>query len=125
MHQGLVNVGNTCSINTLIQCLGHCPTFLDTILNRSIIATKRPNHEFSIYDELKEVFVYLWVKNHTIIPQRFISAFYESIGDSYVRGDQFDLTEMWMLLLNNIIEETHLSTHRSMHQDVIDRKSVV
>lgn len=127
MHQGLVNVGNTCSINTLIQCMGHCPTFLDTILNHAIIANKRPNHTFSIYDELKEVFECLWVKNHTIIPRRFINAFYESIGDSYVRGDQFDLTEMWMLLLNNIIEETHLSTHRSVHQDVIeyDNKALV
>lgn len=116
MLKGLSNVGNTCSINTLIQCIGHCPTFLEFILNTDIKVTKIDNRKYAVYIELKEILKHLWVDNHSMIPRRFIEAFYESIGDSYKFGEQLDFTEMWMLLLDNIIRETHTDTHISNYQ---------
>lgn len=107
MLQGLANSGNTCSINTMIQCLGHCPAFLDLLLKKEITYKKKENHHYSIYEELKRILKELWIDNHSLLPKRFLKAFYESIGNMYQPGEQFDFTEMWMLLLNNIIEETH------------------
>ncbi len=107
MLQGLANSGNTCSINTMIQCLGHCPAFLDLLLKKEITYKKKENHHYSIYEELKRILKELWIDNHSLLPKRFLKAFYESIGNMYQPGEQFDFTEMWMLLLNNLIEETH------------------
>lgn len=107
MLKGLANVGNTCSINTLVQCIGHCPLLLDFILNRELIITKCNDRNFAVYEELKTVLKILWCENNSIIPRRFIQAFYESIGSRYEIGEQFDFTEMWTLLLDNIIHETH------------------
>jgi ubiquitin carboxyl-terminal hydrolase 8 len=128
MFKGLANIGNTCSINTLVQCIGHCPSFLEFILKTDIQVTKIDNRKYSVYIELKEILKHLWVDDTSMIPRRFIEAFYESIGDSYTIGEQFDFTEMWMLLLNNIIHETHSDTHVSKYQicksesDILQKK---
>lgn len=114
MLQGLANTGNTCSINTLIQCLGHCPAFLDLILNKEYTISKKPHAQFSICEELKLILKQMWVDNHSLVPARFLKAFYESIGDLYNPGEQFDFTEMWMLLLNNLLEETHQKDYKSI-----------
>jgi ubiquitin C-terminal hydrolase len=68
----------------------------------------------------------LWVDNTSIIPRRFIEAFYESIGSGYQIGEQFDFTEMWMLLLDNIIHETHdenfIADYQTETQCVMQKK---
>lgn len=118
MYQGLANVGNTCSINTLIQCIGHCPSFRNHILTAKNTINKTGDRHYSIYEELKCVFTHLWINDNSIVPKRFISAFYESIGDSYTIGEQLDFTEMWMLLLDNLIAETHDADFKANHQHV-------
>jgi ubiquitin carboxyl-terminal hydrolase 8 len=133
MLKGLANVGNTCSINTLVQCIGHCPRFLDCVLNNEFTITKRDNRSYIVYEELKAILKMLWVDNTSIIPRRFIEAFYESIGSGYQIGEQFDFTEMWMLLLDNIIHETHnenfiadyqTETHCVMQKKVLDSLNI-
>lgn len=113
MLQGLANVGNTCSINTLIQCLGHCPAFLELILKIDHTYKKKENAKFSIYEELKLILKQMWVEHHSLVPIRFLKAFYESIGDLYQPGEQFDFTEMWMLLINNFLEELNCPNYKS------------
>lgn len=116
MLQGLANLGNTCSINTLIQCLGHCPSLLEFMLHTEIPIHKKEQRRYSIYQELKQIFHQMWVEHHSLAPHRFLKAFYESLGDMYAPGEQFDFTEMWMLLLHNLIEETHSPNYVSNHQ---------
>jgi ubiquitin C-terminal hydrolase len=123
MFKGLANIGNTCSINTLIQCIGHCPLFLEFTLQTDIQVTKLNSRNYAVYDELKEILKHMWIDNHSLVPRRFIEAFYESIGDSYSLGEQLDFTEMWMLLLNNIIHETHSNTHIPNYQISVNYKS--
>ena len=118
MYQGLANVGNTCSINTLVQCLGHCPIFLDYILEQSISVHKRNQQTFCMYDELKELLRQMWKENNSLVPQRFLKALYESLGELYIPGEQFDFTEIWMQLLNILIEETHSLEHKAIHQTI-------
>jgi ubiquitin carboxyl-terminal hydrolase 8 len=80
------------------------------VLHKDIYCTKKKDHKYAIYEELKEIFAELWLKNHSLIPAKFMKAFYESLGDLYTPGEQFDFTEMWMVLLNNLLEETHTPT---------------
>lgn len=118
MYQGLANTGNTCSINTLVQCIGHCPLLREFLLETSIPVQKKETQKYSIYEELKELLRQMWKEHNSLVPQRFLAAFYESIGEAYSPGDQFDFTEMWMLLLQNLLEETHQPKYLSPHQQV-------
>jgi ubiquitin C-terminal hydrolase len=113
MLQGLANVGNTCSINTLIQCLGHCPAFLELILKTDHAYKKKDNATYSMYEELKLILKQMWIEHHSLVPIRFLKAFYESIGNLYQPGEQFDFTEMWMLLISNFLEELNNTNYQS------------
>lgn len=104
---GLANVGNTCSINTLVQCLGYCDTFRNELLN-NIHFCKKKDKKFSIGDEFKMIIKQLWVDNHSLVPIRFIHALQETIGSNFKVGrEEMDITEVFMIVLDNMIEESH------------------
>lgn len=115
MKQGLANLGNTCSINTLIQCLGHCDRFRNIILENDFEIKQKDNNEFSIYKELKLIFKQLWIDKHSLSPKRFVKALLETLGNDFSYGDQFDLTEILMIMVNNMTEETHDEQFKSKH----------
>ena len=116
MKQGLANLGNTCSINTLIQCLGHCDNFRNFVLQNDLNSIKKKDNKYSIYNELKLILQQLWIDKNSLAPRRFVKAFFESLGDGYLYGEQFDLTEILIILINNITEETHNKDFKSDHQ---------
>lgn len=91
----------------MIQCLGYCPSFRQLILEGDIHFKTIGKRKFSLFQELRLLFQQLWVDKQSIAPVRFLKAYYESLGDLYQPGEQFDFTEMWMLTLNNLMEETH------------------
>lgn len=110
MHSGgLANIGNTCSINTLLQCLAHCGYFSDYVINASINTITIKDSKYILYNEIQSIFKLLIIEKKNIIPRRFIRAFHESIGDSYTVGEELDFTEMWMLMLDRIVDETNKS----------------
>lgn len=105
--RGLANLGNTCSINTLIQCLGHCVEFRNMLLTTSIFH-KKTNRIFSIGEELTLIWKQLWIDHNHLSPSRFLKALQEVLGDYYQVGrEQLDFTEVWMLLIQNLLEESH------------------
>ena len=118
MSKGLANLGNTCSINTLIQCLGHCDTLRNALLNHSWFH-KKDTHTFSLGEELTLLWKQLWVDQHHLRPIRFLKALQEHLGDSYAIGsEQMDLTEVWMVMVQSLLEESHDPTFSSMfHQE--------
>jgi ubiquitin C-terminal hydrolase len=108
MLQGLANMGNTCSINTMIQCLGHCDLFREFILNNQSIFKKREKHNYSIGEELHMIFKQMWLDKNSLMPIRFLKALQETLGDMCRIGDeQMDFTEVWIFLLQNLLEESH------------------
>lgn len=108
MLQGLANMGNTCSINTMIQCLGHCKSFREMILHNNTMFKKKDGREYSIGEELGTIFKQLWIDKHSLLPARFLKALQETLGSSFKIGhEQMDFTEVWMLLMANLLEESH------------------
>lgn len=104
-------MGNTCSINTMIQCLGHCDLFRKFILENTQLFQKKENYKFSIGDELRMIFKQMWVDNHSLMPSRFLAALQETLGkDFHIGQEQMDITEVWMILIQNLLEESHQST---------------
>lgn len=108
MLQGLVNIGNTCSINTLIQCLGNCSLFRKYILDDKCKFIKSKDKQYSIGEELQTILKQMWIEKHSLIPKRFLNAIQETLGDMYQIGrEQIDFTEVLMILFHHLTEESH------------------
>lgn len=116
MLQGLQNMGNTCSINTMIQCLGHCDAFRECLFKNESLFQKKENREYSIGDELRLICKQLWIDKNSLMPARFLRALQETLGKDFQIGrEQMDLTEVWMILIQNLLEESHQASFVSVH----------
>lgn len=109
MSKGLANLGNTCSINTLVQCLGYCDSLRDFFLNHTF-QKKEPN-TFSMGQEMGLLLKQLWIDQHDLKPIRFLKALQETIPD--VGQEQLDFTEVWMVLIQRLLEESHIPSFQS------------
>jgi len=69
---------------------------------------KKDGREYSIGEELGTIFKQLWIDKHSLLPARFLKALQETLGSSFKIGhEQMDFTEVWMLLMANLLEESH------------------
>lgn len=116
MLQGLQNMGNTCSINTMIQCLGHCDVFREYLFQNASLFQKKENRDYSIGDELRLICKQMWIDQNSLMPSRFLRALQETLGKDFQIGrEQMDLTEVWMILIQNLLEESHQPSFCSVH----------
>lgn len=95
---GLANVGNTCYVNTTVQCLGHCISFLRHALERKY---DEEDPKGTLLYELREILQELWVHDNGVIPNRFLK--YLSF---YLKGfelfEQNDISEFYTLLVDKL-----------------------
>lgn len=94
---GLGNIGATCYVNTAIQCLGYCTEFF-----KFIIAGSRVKADTPLTNELKDVYIALWVKRNAIAPHKFLRSLHTSLGQYITIQDQNDITEFLMLYLDKL-----------------------
>jgi len=83
MAGGLANAGNTCSINSLLQCLGHCTRLLELVLEKELPFRKVKERQVSGVQELKIIFHQLRKENKNRIRIRVLTAYDESLVDRY------------------------------------------
>lgn len=95
---GLANLGATCYINTIVQCLGHCPTFLKYILvGKRLKQTTSP-----LAEQLQDVFKQLWVDGNAIAPRGLLMSLQHSLGSYFNIFEQNDACEFLMLYLDKL-----------------------
>ena len=85
-YHGLANIGNTCSINTLIQCL------------RKFNITTIIENSDGLYSEYKLLCDDL--KKQSIRPNKFLNTFYKIFHMFYIKGEQLDFTEIYIMSIN-------------------------
>jgi ubiquitin carboxyl-terminal hydrolase 8 len=93
---GLMNRGNTCYINTSIQCLGHCISFLIFILSG-----KYERNEGHIANELREILCELWINDNGVIPNRFLKYLEVHLKSLHIQ-EQNDIQEFLLLFLDKL-----------------------
>lgn len=95
---GLGNCGATCYINTIVQCLGYLPDFLELALTkRGVSKTSTP-----FLDELKEVYKELWLENRAIMPYKFLGSLQRTFGGLLNVAEQNDVMEFLLLYLDKL-----------------------
>lgn len=101
---GLLNVGNTCSVNALTQCVVHCPKLRETLIASG--TAKLRNGRSCVYaDALLQLIRDLEAPVTAVKPMGYIRAVFDAIGDGFQPGEQHDLTELWMYLCDALTEE--------------------
>lgn len=94
---GLGNTGATCYINTAIQCLGYCSSFL-----KYIIAGQRSKSKTPLTDELREIYIELWIKQNSLFPHKFLKSLHDALHKYIDIHEQNDITEFLMLYIDKL-----------------------
>lgn len=124
--RGLANVGNTCGMNALLQCVAHTNALRNFFLLSSCVdqARARDGCEYSIVKELKLLLYQLWQETTAegtegigLVPRRFAHAFEEATRGRLDYGDQMDMSEVWMVLLDAFERELSTAPGETTKQD--------
>jgi ubiquitin carboxyl-terminal hydrolase 8 len=98
---GIPNIGNTCYMNTTLQCLGHCESFLQYILGGKY---KDSSVDQSLIDGLRNIYSQIWIHNTMGDPRTFAKAMTQKVKAIYV-FEQNDICEFVVLLIDKVNDE--------------------
>lgn len=111
---GLTNQGNTCYVNSIIQCLSNCKEFRNFLLNNKIIHLlnksdnifiARKNLNNTLTFQLRKIFSYFWFNNYKVIElSSFRKIFCKKI-DMFRNFNQHDSQEALLCIIDTIHEE--------------------
>jgi len=103
--KGLNNLGNTCYLNTALQCLLFCSSFREEVLNNTHI---EKTHDAPLIAELRDVYHKLWIEQNHVIPRGLLYVISQSsIGKMIDVKYPNDLHEFLGLFVDALIEENN------------------
>lgn len=107
---GLTNIGNTCYMNSILQCLNNLPLFSSCIRSYNFSRRLQKNNvKDPITLELQKLQNSMWDENNEIVPNTFNRVFFSKITERGLRNmGQNDSQEFLNFLLDIIHEETKI-----------------
>ena len=108
-RRGLANIGNTCGLNALLQSIVRLRSLVNHL---TTIPTTNPASPLTT--ELTRLVQEFWIQDQSLAPKRFAHAFHEAIQGRLVMGDQLDMSEMWMIMLDRLERELMCASHESV-----------
>ena len=111
---GLINLGNTCYLNSILQCLSHCHEFTEVIHDDKTKKNMKNNIDSKLLHEFRELQTLLWSKNCVIKPGKFLLIFQQVAKEKnmldFTGYNQNDVSECLYFFIN--------SFHESLHREV-------
>lgn len=104
MPLGIANLGNTCSISTCIQCIHALSSLSSTLRGARFLKLE------DITGELQRILQAMADRENVhsatyhIKPSRFVSMLYKHGGGLFPPGEQHDLCELWVWLMDRLHE---------------------
>lgn len=111
----LVNLGNTCGINSLIQCISHTSDLRNFIIESTTIDSA------SITYQLKDVISKIYNNNVTLSPNGLLQALYLHFKDTIYEHQQTDIGELWELIANKIADENSIHVNEEIFNNDIEK----
>lgn len=103
---GLVNLGNTCCVNTLLQCILHSTPICTFILKNFEASPELAMGSMPLISyELGTILTQLTQNHETLIPKRFIYILQYLASSSIDIGSQIDIGELWCWIVDKIHRE--------------------
>lgn len=115
---GLENLGNTCFINTLIQCIAVSKYLKDVFANLD------PQDHKSLTYQLKDVIAKI-NNGHTLSPRGLINTIYRNFSTIIEPGHPHDICELWVLLSNAIHSECGVEYKNKDKPEIKDIKDKI
>lgn len=106
--KGIYNVGNTCYVNTLLQCLGMCPAFRDMIfvIDYEQLADRRQCDKGRLMSyQLSEVYDAIWKSNATFNPRECMKTIHMCLSPSMFLFEQNDICEFFSIFMDKLCTE--------------------
>lgn len=99
---GLHNLGNTCYLNTILQCLGHCEVFRNFILDKQYRVRCEGD---TLIDGVSQTFHTLWRENQTGAPRQLVRVMAHKLKNMMYVFEQNDISEFVGLLVDKLHQE--------------------
>lgn len=131
---GLLNLGNTCFMNTALQCLSHCYEFNNVLNDEKTHKRLNDNDDTKLLKEWDELRRLMWNQNAIIKPTRFVMNLHKIAMNKdrqiFTGYAQNDLPEFLYFLIdcfhNSMKREVIMKVQGEIKttQDVIAKKSL-
>ncbi|XP_049273949.1 ubiquitin carboxyl-terminal hydrolase 36 isoform X2 [Rhipicephalus sanguineus] len=99
---GLINMGNTCFMNTVIQCLTYCPPLANYLLHQDDHCTKCKTLNFCMMCELQRHMKRALEKSGDTIKPLYIYQRLKAIAKHFQFGQQEDAHEFLRYVIDNL-----------------------
>lgn len=113
MPSGLMNMGNTCYLNTLLQCIIHSDYLREYFLNFYEKNKEELINVCPLLTDFGLLFHQMWNLQQTLAPKRFLHTMYRITPDYLSYGQQQDMNEMWCWIVDTLQKE-----HQALYEKI-------
>lgn len=130
---GLINIGNTCFLNSILQCLSHTLKLTDYFLSKKFLEddeqSNKKKPEYKLLNSYINLLINLWDKNQLIKPKTFLDNLALYII-KYAQLQQQDSHECLIYILDKLHQalsyevDVCIQGDPKTHQDALMKKSL-
>ena len=118
---GLVNLGNTCFMNSAIQCLSHSLLLTDYFLKKEYLKDINKEKNYKIAIEWYKLLNGIWDSNCTISPNSFHKTFQKyTTNKEFLGFRQNDVQEFLVFFIDNLHEALSKEVNITISGEVVN-----